>query len=98
MRSRSPSPPILSQLVGPQRARVMRRRAGWAALGLGLVLLRPRSRWSPTRRVRGGLVSLGLATAVVTAAFAAGVMPAVVVGVVVGVMAGVMAGLVVGLR
>ena len=39
-------PNALEQLVGRRRARALRRRLGWFALGAGVVLLRPRVRWA----------------------------------------------------
>ena len=45
-RARRP-PDLLEQLLGRRRARLLRRRLGLLALGAGVTLLRPRTRWKP---------------------------------------------------
>jgi hypothetical protein len=40
-------PDLLEQVLGRHRARVFRRRLGLLALGAGVKLLRPRTRWKP---------------------------------------------------
>jgi hypothetical protein len=46
-RSRRRPPDRLEQLLGRRRARVLRRRLGLLALGAGVTLLKPRTRWKP---------------------------------------------------
>jgi hypothetical protein len=41
---RQPPPTLAERLLGRHRARVVRRRVGFAAVGVGLALLRPRPR------------------------------------------------------
>jgi hypothetical protein len=40
-------PTALEQLLGKRRARLLRRRLGILALGTGVSLLTPRTRWAP---------------------------------------------------
>jgi hypothetical protein len=40
-------PDLLEQVLGRRRARVLRRRLGLLALGAGVTLLKPRTRWKP---------------------------------------------------
>jgi hypothetical protein len=40
-------PTVLEQLLGRRRARALRRRLGFLALGAGVSLLKPRARWAP---------------------------------------------------
>jgi hypothetical protein len=40
-------PTALEQLLGRRRAKALRRRLGFLALGAGASLLRPRTTWSP---------------------------------------------------
>jgi hypothetical protein len=40
-------PSTLEQLLGRRRARSLRRRLGFIAVGTGLSLLKPRTRWAP---------------------------------------------------
>jgi hypothetical protein len=40
-------PSTLEQLLGRRRARVLRRRLGYIAIGAGVSLLKPRARWAP---------------------------------------------------
>lgn len=42
---RQPPPTFMERLVGRRRARLLRRRVGLAAVGVGLALLRPKSRY-----------------------------------------------------
>jgi len=58
-------PGLLEQLVGRRRARVLRRRFGFVALGLGYSLLKPRSRILPV-----AIVAIGSALAVAALAHA----------------------------
>jgi hypothetical protein len=51
-------PTVLEQLLGRRRARALRRRLGFLALGAGASLLRPRTLWSPLAMT--GLVVLTL--------------------------------------
>jgi hypothetical protein len=44
---REPPPTFMERMVGRRRARLLRRRVGFAAMGLGLVLLRPKRRYRP---------------------------------------------------
>jgi hypothetical protein len=44
--SRRP-PSVVEQLLGRRRARLLRRRLAFLALGTGVTLLRPRTRWAP---------------------------------------------------
>jgi hypothetical protein len=46
-RSRRRPPDRLEQLLGRRRARVVRRRLGLLAIGAGVTLLKPRTRWKP---------------------------------------------------
>ena len=40
-------PDLLEQILGRRRARNLRRRLGMLAVGAGLTLLKPRTRWGP---------------------------------------------------
>ena len=40
-------PTLLEQLLGRRRAKLLRRRIGLLAMGAGVSLLKPRSRWLP---------------------------------------------------
>ena len=40
-------PGLVEQLLGRRRARVLRRRLGLLAVGAGVTLLKPRTRWAP---------------------------------------------------
>jgi hypothetical protein len=59
-------PSTLEQLVGPTRARMLRRRLGLVAIGTGIALLRPRPRWRGTHRAvaAAGLLTVLVALAV----------------------------------
>jgi hypothetical protein len=46
---RPPPPTTLERLIGRRRARVVRRRVGFLALGVGVTLLRPKPRVSGAR-------------------------------------------------
>ena len=46
-------PSALERLLGPKRARKLRRQLGLVALGTGYTLLKPRAGWAP---VAGGAV------------------------------------------
>jgi hypothetical protein len=46
-RARRRPPDLLEQLLGRRRARVLRRRLGLLAIGAGVTLLKPRTRWKP---------------------------------------------------
>lgn len=60
-RLRRPPPTLLERLVGRPRARAIRRRVGFVAIGAGVSLLKPRHPWKPA------LVSAGFALLVVMA-------------------------------
>ena len=49
-------PGLLEQVLGRRRARMVRRRLGFVALGVGYTLLKPRTRWMPAAMV-GGLAA-----------------------------------------
>ena len=44
-------PGLLEQVLGRRRARTVRRRLGFVALGVGYTLLKPRVRWRPAAMV-----------------------------------------------
>jgi hypothetical protein len=52
---RQPPPTLLERLLGRRRARLVRRRFGLAAVGVGLALLRPK----PRHRSTGSIVIVG---------------------------------------
>jgi hypothetical protein len=56
-------PTLVEQLLGRRRARLLRRRLAFLALGTGVTLLKPRTRWAPVAIVAAVsltvLVSLG---------------------------------------
>jgi hypothetical protein len=54
---RQPPPTFVERIVGRRGARTLRRRCGFAAVGVGLALLRPKPRYRPT----GPVVVLGTA-------------------------------------
>jgi hypothetical protein len=49
--SRHRPPTRFERLVGRRRATRLRRRAGFAAIGAGVMLLRPRTLWAPALAV-----------------------------------------------
>jgi hypothetical protein len=51
-------PTVLEQLLGRRRARRLRRRLGVLALGAGVSMLKPRSRWAPA--TVAAVITLGL--------------------------------------
>jgi hypothetical protein len=54
-------PSLLEQLLGRRRARILRRRLGFVALGVGYSLVRPRSRILPVALVAvAGLALVGI--------------------------------------
>jgi hypothetical protein len=57
-------PGLLEQLLGRRRARIVRRRLGFVALGVGYSLLKPRSRVAPVAVVAGALTLLVVVTRV----------------------------------
>jgi len=61
---RPPPPTLAERVLGRRRARVLRRRVGFAAVGVGLALLRPK----PRRRGGGPLVAVTLVLVFVTVA------------------------------
>jgi hypothetical protein len=59
MRSSLRRPPTaLEQLLGRRRAKALRRRLGFVALGAGLSLLKPRTRWTPLAMTGAVLVTV----------------------------------------
>jgi hypothetical protein len=60
---RQPPPTLAERLLGRRRARVLRRRVGFAAVGAGLTLLRPKPRMRVTPLLLV-LVAVVLCTAV----------------------------------
>jgi hypothetical protein len=58
-RWRRPPPTLLERLVGRPRARAIRRRLGFVAIGAGVTLLRPRYPWKPAL-VSAGFVVLAV--------------------------------------
>jgi hypothetical protein len=51
-------PTTLEQLLGKQRARLLRRRLGVLALGAGVSLLKPRTRWAPVAITLAGTMAV----------------------------------------